>query len=202
MPFAGDTGGDTQVEDEKMCRLFRSTFLAIAVGASAFTSAGNAQQAGTYEGQTDDGHPVSITVEVDPNNGSLEVTSADWGFICLTTKSIETLEGNIGFGLNDGYDIIDGKWFQEIPSSSFYMKVKLTFKGEDKVTGRLGEIFAEFNPIHGYKMPPRRLQTCEGEQPFTAYFVGAQSRRLLPPNTVRLKDGGTEYFSRVSVQAR
>jgi hypothetical protein len=170
--------------------------LVLSAGVALATLA-DAQQAGTYVGQTSDGHAVHVTVGVDPANGDFEVTSVDWDYSILCAKSLEVLDGGIGFGFGDGADILNGKFASEFHGQSGYLTTSMTFKGTDFVKGRLGDIFPRFDPAVGYTAPPKKTQTCASSEPFTANFSGGAPGRPIPANTLRLRDANTETSTRI-----
>ena len=156
-------------------------------GLIAFGSAAIAQQAGTYTGQTADGHPVSITVGVDPNNGDFEVPGAGFNFTLVCDKTGETFGSGWAIGFTNGADIINHKFAYAFDYPESYLPFSMTFHGKLSVKGKVALRDAAFNPATGYTTEPTKLQFCDSDQPFTATYSGADASPAAAPGTVRIQ---------------
>jgi hypothetical protein len=147
-----------------------------------------AQQVGEYDGTTADGSTVYIQVAQNPNNNNLEVNVVSFGLSMDCSKSGETLN-NIGIGLGDGYDIVNGKF--SYATSNFYsidLVTSMTFHGLDSVTGKVGGNLSAFNPVYGHDTLIKSVQACTSpKQSFTATFAGP-ARHEIPPGAVKVRN--------------
>ena len=150
-------------------------FLLSVLAALLSTALGaRAQQIGQYTGITDDGSSVTINVAQDPGNSNLEVTLVSFGLSLPCSKSGETLH-DIGIGLNNGADIVGGKF--SYSSANFFdidLVTSMTFHGQTTVKGKVGANLAAFNPAAGHDKLTKSVQVCVSPvQNFTATFTGA-----------------------------
>ncbi|MBV9693128.1 MAG: hypothetical protein JO261_05455, partial [Alphaproteobacteria bacterium] len=151
-----------------------ATLLATSMGAQA-------QQIGEYTGLTDDGSTVTIDVAQDPGNSNLEVTLVAFGLSLPCSKSGETLH-DIGIGINNGADIIGGKF--SFNTANFFdidLVTSMTFKGTTTVKGKVGANLAAFNPALTHDKLTKNVQVCVSPvQNFTATFTGAPKLAIAP----------------------
>jgi hypothetical protein len=135
--------------------------------------AAHAQKVGEYDGTTADGSSVEIKVAKDPNNSKLEVTVVGFGLSLDCAKSGETLN-DIGIGLGDGYDIVNGKF--TYASANFFdvdLVTAMTFHGKNTVKGTVGGGLSAYNPAYGHDTLIKDVQNCSSpKQSFIATFAG------------------------------
>ncbi|HVU19234.1 MAG TPA: hypothetical protein VHE09_00770 [Rhizomicrobium sp.] len=164
----------------------RHILFPISIALFCATSAAQAQQIGEYDGLTSDGSTVYIQVAQDPNNSNLEVKVVSFGLSMDCLKSGETLN-DIGIGLGDGQDIIDGK-FSYSTQNFFYIDLvtSMTFKGDNKIKGTVGGNLSAFNPASGHDTLIKNVQACTSpKQSFTATFSGP-AKYTIPAGTVQV----------------
>lgn len=152
------------------------------IGPNAF-----AQQSGTYSGTTGDGNPISISVGVDGSTGNFEVTGVAIDFTLTCKKSQEQFGSDWGIGFASGADIINGKFSYALTYTGDYLPMKFKFQGTTSVKGKIGLTEPSFNPAFNYTLPPKAMQECASDQPFTATFDGADIVTKLAPGTVTIR---------------
>jgi hypothetical protein len=165
----------------------KSLLLCVASSGLALAFAAHAQQAGEYDGQTADGLPMQILVKKDPLSGKLEVSAVAFNYSLLCQKSGDTRGEGWAIYLADGGDIVKGKFSYAIEYSNDYLPFSMTFKGKDKVSGETALTEPNFNPAYGYSVPPKKMQLCSSDQPFTATFAGARKMQTGKPGTVVIR---------------
>ena len=164
-------------------------------------STAQAQKIGNYTGTTADGSSVLITVAQDPNNANLEVKVVAFGISALCQKSKETLS-YIGIGLNDGSDILGGKFsYVSADFTNIDLVTSMTFHGTQSVKGKVGVNFAAFDPAIGHEKLITKTQACiSPTQTFSATFSDTDSSINLPAGTATISGPGQRTTRSVTLK--
>lgn len=145
----------------------------------AIVSEATAQQVGTYDGQTEDGHWMSFTVDLNNDTGNFRLTTFSYDYASTCRKTGE-LDGNITFGLYD--DIINGEVPLSFPGSDFYLSGKLVFQGTDVAKGTMSHRRAIFVPA----IPPKQSDFCIlPKESFNATWAFPGARTMMPRGAIK-----------------
>lgn len=165
----------------------KALLVCVASSGLALSFAANAQQVGEYDGQTADGLPMQILVAQDPNNGNLEVSAVAFNYDLRCHKSGDQKGEGWAIYLADGGDIVKGKFAYALEYNNDYLPFSITFKGKKDASGETALTEPSFNPAVGYNVPPKKMQLCSSDQPFTASFKGAPTMQHGKPGTVTIR---------------
>lgn len=165
----------------------KALLVCVASSGLALGFAANAQQVGEYDGQTADGLPLQILVAQDPNNGNLEVSAVAFNYTLRCKKSGDQKGEGWAIYLADGGDIVKGKFAYALTYNNDYLPFSMKFKGKTSVSGETALTEPSFNPAVGYKLPPKKMQLCASDQPFTATFSGPRTKLHGKPGTVMVR---------------
>lgn len=143
-----------------------AALLALVIGG---TQAG-AQQIGTYNGTTADGHALSLDVAQDPSTGDLYIDSIGSGYTMTCAKTGDQQEWGVGW---QGYvaAITNGKSSAKLLGLTADTNFTATFSGTSTVKGKISAGVPELTS-------DKASQVCsEASQAYTATF-GAAAVRL------------------------
>jgi hypothetical protein len=165
---------------EEMTKLRYPTLAFSALCAMAVSTAGWAQQAGTYSGTSADGSNVSFTVGTDSNN-DLAVTGASINFTA-PCKGGTTPTVYSGWGFGTDAVITKNKASMVASDNFFYITADLKFSGST-VTGTVTTRVPDLDPG---STPPTKADFCESpKQAFSATLNGTgPSVPDLPPGAM------------------
>ena len=155
-------------------RVLAMAFAAFYVLASG--TAALAQQAGTYQGTSADGEPVTFIVGTDYNTGKLAVLGATVAFYAPCKGTNNPVETTWGFGFT--HDIDDGKAsFSYTDQYYFYITANFVFNGTS-VTGSIASRTASLVP--GNPTPSKSTFCMSPKQAFSASFAYGAKVQPLP----------------------
>jgi hypothetical protein len=159
-----------------MKQLRYMTLACAALCTLAWSSAGQAQQAGTYSGTSADGEPVSFIVGTDFNTGKLAVLGATVSFYAPCRSPSNPVDTTWGFGFTQ--DIVSGKAsFSYSDQYYFYITANFVFNGTD-VTGSITSRTSSF--VSGNGVPARAVYCMSPKQAFSANFGSDAKTPPLP----------------------
>jgi hypothetical protein len=148
-----------------------------ALCAMAWSTAGQAQQAGTYSGTSADGEPLSFIVGTDFNTGNLAVLGATVSFYAPCRSQGNPVNTTWGFGFTQ--DIKNGKASLSYTDTYyFYITANFVFNGT-AVTGSITSRTATFVP--GNPVPNKAQYCIAPKQAFSANLSLDAKTPPLPP---------------------
>jgi hypothetical protein len=152
-----------------------STLAACVLCAMAWSTAGQAQTAGVYNGTSADGQPVTFTVGTD-GNGQLAIISAGISFSApCKGGTMPTLDSAWGFGADSV--IAHNKATMVAADPYFYITANFVFSGSS-VSGNIATRTPDLDPGNA---PPKKADFCESpRQAYSATLSGAAAHSPTP----------------------
>jgi hypothetical protein len=160
--------------------------------ATIFSLQAHAQQEGFYQGQTADGHPVTVAV-AKTSDGRLGLFSLDAGFSAKCDGITHRYHGSVNRFFPENHFVNNRKKFNFTNFHVVHAAGQIVFQSETEASGTIGAKAAVFPHEHG---TPTQVEYCvSAPQTFTVTFQfdGAAKSRLLTnaANAARAKPAFT-----------